>query len=192
VSSPELTVRPLTPDTWEDFETVMGARGGAGGCWCMHWRSSIAEWMENKGDGNKAAMRALAERDTPPGVVGYLDAEPVAWCAFGDRSDFPRMQRSALLKPIDDEPVVSLACLLITKDHRGDGLSAAWISAVCDYLAETSQTRTVEAYPVEPAGGRRAGPDTAMTGIASVFTAAGFTEVARPRHDRPIMRYELP
>lgn len=192
MTSPELTVRPLTADTWEDFETVMGARGGAGGCWCMHWRLSIAEWMENKGDGNKAAMRALAERDTPPGVVGYLDAEPVAWCAFGDRSDFPRMQRSALLKPVDDEPVVSLACLLIKKDHRGDGLSAAWIAAVCDYLAETSQTRTVEAYPVEPPAGRRAGPDTAMTGIASVFTAAGFTEVARPKHDRPVMRYELP
>ena len=40
----------------------MGARGGAGGCWCMHWRLSIAEWMENKSNCNKAAMRALAER----------------------------------------------------------------------------------------------------------------------------------
>jgi hypothetical protein len=74
----------------------------------------------------------------------------------------------------------------------GDGLSAACIAAVCDYLAETSRTRTVEAYPVEPPDGRRAGPDTAMTGIANVFTAAGFTEVARPRHNRPVMRYELP
>jgi GNAT superfamily N-acetyltransferase len=192
MTSPELTVRPLTVDTWDDFETVMGARGGARGCWCMHWRSSIAEWMENKGDGNKAAMRALAERDAPPGVVGYLDAEPVAWCAFGDRSDFPRMQRSALLKPIDDEPVVALACLLIRKDHRGHGLSAALIAAVCDHLAETSQTRTIEAYPVEPPGGRSAGPDTAMTGIASAFADAGFTEVARPKHDRPIMRFDLP
>jgi hypothetical protein len=50
MTSPELTVRPLTVDTWDDFETVMGARGGARGCWCMHWRSSIAEWIENKGD----------------------------------------------------------------------------------------------------------------------------------------------
>lgn len=187
-----LTASPLTAETWEDFETVMGARGGAGGCWCMHRRLSIAEWMENKGEGNKAAMRALAKRDTPPGVVGYLDAEPVAWCAFGDRSEFPRMRRSALLKPVDDEPVVSLACLLVKKDRRDQGLSVAWLSAVCDYLAETSRTRTVEAYPVEPPAGRRAGRDTAMTGIARVFTAAGFTEVARPRHDRPVMRYELP
>ncbi|WP_407564532.1 hypothetical protein [Streptomyces sp. 184] len=192
MSPAQWTVRPLTANTWEDFETVMGARGGAAGCWCMHWRSSIAEWMENKGDGNRAAIRALAERETPPGVVGYLDAEPAAWCAFGNRSDFPRMQRSALLKPVDDEPVVSLTCLLIKKEHRGGGLSAAWITAVCDYLAETSPTRTVEAYPIEPPAGRRAGPDTAMTGIAGAFTDAGFTEIARARHDRPIVRYKLP
>ena len=191
MTSREFTIAPLTTDTWQDFETVMGARGGAGGCWCMHWRSSIAEWMENKGDGNKAAMRALAERGAPPGVIGYLDGEPVAWCAFGDRSDFPRMQRSTLLKPVDDEPVVSLACLLIRKDHRGDGLLPAWIAAVCSHLAEASPTRTVEAYPVEPPAGRRAGPDTAMTGIASAFAAAGFIEVARPKRDRPVMRCEL-
>jgi hypothetical protein len=191
MSTPALTVKPLTPETWEDFETVMGARGGARGCWCMHWRLSMAEWMENRGTGNKAAMRALAKGSRPPGVVGYLDSRPVAWCAFGDRSDFPRMQRSALLKPVDDEPVASITCLLIAKDHRGEGLSAALIAAVCGHLAETSEARIVEAYPVEPPPGRRAGPDTAMTGIASAFADAGFTEVARPRRDRPIMRYEL-
>ncbi|GAA1490585.1 GNAT family N-acetyltransferase [Brachybacterium sacelli] len=185
-------MRPLTRDTWEDFETVMGARGGARGCWCMHWRLCITEWVDNKGEGNKAAMRALAEGDRSPGVVGYLDTEPVAWCAFGDRSDFPRMQRSTLLQPVDDEPVISLTCLLIKKSHRSEGLLPAWITAVCDHLAETSRTRTVEAYPVEPSHGRKAGPDTAMTGIDSAFTAAGLTKVARPKRDRPVLRYHLP
>lgn len=192
MTAPTVTVKPLRPATWDDFETVMGARGGARGCWCMHWRLNINEWMDNKGEGNKAAMRALAELDTPPGVVGYLDAEPVAWCAFGDRSDFPRLQRSTLLKPVDDEPVVSLTCLLIKKEYRSEGLLPAWITAVRDYLDETSRIRTVEAYPVEPPAGRQAGPDTAMTGIASAFTDAGFTEIARPRKDRPIMRFTLP
>ncbi|MGC0249488.1 GNAT family N-acetyltransferase [Pseudactinotalea sp. Z1748] len=170
----------------------MGSRGGARGCWCMHWRLSIDEWMENKGEGNRTAMRALAESERPPGVVGYLDEDPVAWCGFGDRTDFPRMQRSALLKPVDDQPVIALTCLLLRKSHRGEGLLSAWITAVCDHLARTSMTRTVEAYPVDPSQGRRAGPDTAMTGLASAFRATGFTEVARPKHDRPVMRYRLP
>ncbi|SDJ00622.1 hypothetical protein [Nonomuraea jiangxiensis] len=191
MSTAELTVKPLSRETWDDFETVMGANGGARGCWCMHWRLSMQEWMEGKGAGNKAAMRKLAARKTPPGVVGYLDDDPIAWCGFGDRSDFPRMQRSALLKPVDDEPVISLTCLLIKKGHRGEGRSAQLIAAVCDYLGETCETGTIEAYPVEPVEGRRAGPDNAMTGIASAFLAAGFTEVARPRTDRPVMRYSL-
>lgn len=187
----DLTVRPLRSDTWGDFETVMGANGGARGCWCMHWRLSMDEWMEGKGDGNKAAMRNLAKRKTPPGVVAYLDDEPIAWCGFGDRSDFPRMQRSSLLKPIDDEPVISLTCLFIKKGHRGKGLSSDLIVAVCDYLAEIAEARMVEAYPVEPAKGRKAGADNAMTGIAGAFLTAGFAEIARPRSDRPVMRYSL-
>jgi GNAT superfamily N-acetyltransferase len=157
----------------------------------MHWRLSMEEWMEGKGDGNKAAMRDLAQREDPPGVVAYANDEPIAWCGFGDRSEFPRMQRSALVKPVDDEPVISLTCLLVKKGHRGEGLCSALIVAVCEYLAETAGTRTVEAYPVEPAPGRKAGPDNAMTGIASAFLAAGFTEIARPRSDRPVMRYSL-
>jgi hypothetical protein len=31
-----------------------------------------------------------------------------------------------------------------------------------------------------------------MTGIAGAFTAAGFTEGARPEHKRSVVRYELP
>jgi GNAT superfamily N-acetyltransferase len=186
-----LKVRALTTDTWDDFETVMGANGGARGCWCMHWRLNMDEWMAGKGDGNRAAMRKLAARKTPPGVVAYRDDEPVAWCGFGDRSDYPRMERSSLLKPVDDEPVVSLTCLLVKKGHRGEGLLSELITAVCDYLADNADTRTVEAYPVDPAEGRRAGADNAMTGIASAYRAVGFTEVARPKKDRPVMRYSL-
>ena len=30
------TTRPLTPDTWEDFATLVEANNGVwGGCWCM-------------------------------------------------------------------------------------------------------------------------------------------------------------
>nr|WP_281353698.1 GNAT family N-acetyltransferase [Phytoactinopolyspora mesophila] len=147
--------------------------------------------MAGKGDGNRAAMRDLAEGSAPPGVVGYLDGTPVAWCGFGHRSDFPRMQRSSLLKPVDDEQVVSLTCLFVKRSHRGKGLCSDLIVAVCGYLAETAEAQTVEAYPVEPADGRKAGADNAMTGIASAFRAAGFTEIARPRSERLVMRYSL-
>jgi hypothetical protein len=123
--------------------------------------------------------------------VAYDGDEPVAWCGYGTRADFPRMERSALLKPVDDEPVISLTCLFIKKGRRGESLCTQLIKAVCDHLAENGDAPVVEAYPVDPAEGRRAGADTAMTGIARAFVAAGFTEIARPKRDRPVMRYSL-
>jgi GNAT superfamily N-acetyltransferase len=185
-----LTVRELSKDTWGDFEDVLGKNGGARGCWCMHWRLSIAEFMSSKGDGNKRAMRRLADRKSPPGVVIYRGTTPVAWCSLGPRASFPRLERSPLLASIDDEPVCAIACVFVHKKYRGTGRLSAILDAVCNYATENGYT-TAEGYPIEPRDGRRAGSDTAMTGIASAFRDAGFHEVARPRKDRPIMRRPL-
>jgi hypothetical protein len=100
VKSEKLMVRPLTRENWSDFEAVMGPNGASRGCWCMHWRLSIAEWMDKKGDGNRRAMRRLAAKTPPPGLIGYLDGKPIAWCSLGPRSVFPRLERSPLLKAV--------------------------------------------------------------------------------------------
>ncbi|MFC4014207.1 GNAT family N-acetyltransferase [Nonomuraea purpurea] len=156
----------------------------------MHWRLSIAEWMEGKGEGNKQAMRRLAQREPVPGVVVYDNDTPVAWCSLGPRSSFPRLERSPLLANLDDGPVCAITCILVQRKHRGSGLLSPILEAVCAYAASAGYT-TAEGYPVEPRAGKRAGADTAMTGIASAFLDAGFSEVARPRGDRPIMRRAL-
>ncbi|GLX93462.1 GNAT family N-acetyltransferase [Herbidospora sp. NBRC 101105] len=186
-----LTVRELSRETWGDFESVLGANGGARGCWCMHWRLSIKEWTEGKGEGNKKAMRRLAGREPAPGLVVYDDDTPVAWCSLGPRSSFPRLERSPLLaKAGDDEGVCAIACVYVEKSHRGSGLLPGILEAVCDWASSAGYAHA-EGYPVEPREGRRAGADTAMTGIASAFLDAGFSEVARPRADRPIMRRKV-
>jgi GNAT superfamily N-acetyltransferase len=120
----------------------------------------------------------------------YRGTTPVAWCSLGKRAAFPRLERSPLLASIDDKPVCAITCILIQKKHRGSGLLRAILDAVCEYAAANGYT-IAEGYPVEPRDGRRAGSDTAMTGIASAFLDAGFREVARPRADRPIMRRSL-
>jgi hypothetical protein len=114
----------------------------------------------------------------------------VAWCSLGPRASFPRLERSPLLASIDDEPVCAIACIVVHRKHRGAGLLPAILDAVCDYAA-AQKYKIAEGYPIEPRAGRRAGSDTAMTGIASAFVDAGFEEVARPRKDRPIMRRAL-
>lgn len=185
-----LTFRELRAETWDDFEQVLGRNGGARGCWCMHWRLSIDEWMEGKGEGNKQAMKDLASCDRAPGVIVYEEDQPVAWCSLGPRASFPRLERSPPLASIDEEPVCAIICILVHRKHRGARLLSPILDAVCEYAATAGYT-IAEGYPIEPRPGRRAGSDTAMTGIASAFLAAGFTEVARARSGRPIMRRTL-
>ena len=187
MSANRLDVRPLTPGNWHDLEAVLGANGGARGCWCMHWRLSISEWMENKGDGNREALRELASKEPAPGLIAYRDGEPMGWCLLGPRSAFPRLERSTHLAPIDNEPVCAIVCLFIHRKHRRAGLLTELLDAASGFAASNGYN-VVEGYPVDPPAGKKAGSDTVMTGIASVFLSAGFTEVARPKADRPIMR----
>jgi hypothetical protein len=181
------TAAPLTPETWKDFEEVMGSNGGARGCWCMHWRLSFTEWSAGRGDGNRDALRKRANKQPPPGLVCYLAGEAVGWVGIGDRSEYPRLQRSAVTKAVDDTPAWVITCLFVRRGHRKQGLQVEMIAAACDFAAEQDQ-QTVEGIPVDPASGKTAGADNAMTGIASAFREAGFTEVARPKKDRPVMR----
>lgn len=186
----DFTTAPLTSQTWVDFEKVMGPNGGARDCWCMHWRLPFAEWEKGRDGGNRSAMRERAEQQPPPGLVCYVDGEPVGWVGIGDRSEYPRLQRSPVTKAVDDTPVWVITCLYVRGSHRQQGLQADMIAAACSVAAENG-LQAVEGFPVEPAAGKKAGADNAMTGIASAFLTAGFTEVARRKKDRPAMRRDV-
>jgi hypothetical protein len=185
--SSEMTSAALTERTWADFEQVMGTNGGASGCWCMHWRLPYKQWEQGRGDGNRRQMHQRTLAAPPPGLVCYLDEDPVGWIGVGHRDEYPRMGRSPITRPIDDTEAWVISCIYLGRDHRHQRLQTPMISAACGFAAEQGQ-RAVDAYPVDPADGKRAGADNAMTGIASAYVAAGFTEIARPRPDRPVMR----
>jgi GNAT superfamily N-acetyltransferase len=179
-------VHPLTPERWSDFESLFGAKGACGGCWCMFPRLKRSEYEKRKGDGNRRAMKKLVDSGRVVGLLGYVGSEPVAWCSIEPRERIGSLSRSRILAPVDAEPVWSIVCLFLSKSHRGRGLSARMIEAAVRY-AKSQGARIVEAYPVEP----REKPMPAVfayPGIASAYLAAGFREVARRSETRPIMR----
>jgi len=180
---------PFTYDRWKDFVKLFGKRGACGGCWCMWWRQTAKEFEASKGDKNRRKMEKLVASGGVPGVLAYHDGEPVGWCAVAPRSDYPRLSRSRILKPVDDSPVWSIVCLFVAKGHRGLGVSSALIKAAVEFVCERGG-RLVEAYPVEP--GKKRMPDIfAFHGLAVSFSRAGFREVARRSKTRPVMRYEI-
>lgn len=187
---PKLRTRELTGDTWRDLTEVLGENGGAQGCWCMHWRVSFGEWKAGQGDGNRAALRERADRTPPAGVVGYLDDQPVGWIAVGPRDEYARMSRSPVMRPVDDTTAWIVSCVFVHRNARDQDLPVQLIEAACDLAARYDQ-EALDAVAVEPAEGKRAGADNVMTGLASSFRKAGFTEIARPKPDRPYLRRRL-
>ncbi len=182
----DLEARPLTLDRWPDLEKLFGSRGACGGCWCMFWRLPRARFVKQKGARNKAAFRRIVNSGPPPGLLGYRNGEPVAWCALAPRDAYPVLDRSRILKRVDERPVWSIVCLFVDKRFRRSGVATRMIDVAKAY-ARTRGAAILEAYPVEPKTGKT--PDIfAWTGFASSFRRTGFEEVARRSPTRPIMR----
>jgi len=188
-SPAELDVRPVTSARWKDLCTLFGAQGACGGCWCMWARLPRAQYASGLGATNKRRLHALVMSGTPPGLIGYLRGEPVAWCSLAPRESFERLERSRVMKPVDEQPVWSIVCLMVRKDMRGKGFSRAMIEGAAAFAKKHGAT-IVEAYPTEP-GAKRMADTFAWMGLASAYRAAGFEEVARRSKTRPVLRRAL-
>ena len=183
----DLSFHPVTAQRWDDFETLFGPRGAVGGCWCMWFRLKRSEFEVQKGEGNKQAMRRIIDSGEIPGLLAYHQEEPVGWCSVAPREDFPVLDRSRILKRVDDQPVWSVVCFFIARPYRHHGVSLQLLQAALDYAQEHG-ARIVEGYPVEPKKGST--PDVfAYTGLVSMFLQLGFVEAARRSETRPLMRY---
>jgi GNAT superfamily N-acetyltransferase len=182
-----LTFYPLTSDRWQDFEKLFGPRGACGGCWCMYWRLTRSQFEDQKGEFNQRNMKALVESGEVPGILAYSGDEPVGWCSIAPREEFQSLERSRILKPVDEQPVWSVVCFFVARSYRRQGVTVQLLKAAIEY-AKSNGARIIEGYPVEPKEGKA--PDVFVyTGLASAFQQAGFTEVLRRSETRPIMRY---
>ena len=180
---------PLTPPYWSDFEQLFGPRGACGGCWCMWWRLRHSVFEKQKGEANRQAMKQIVDSGKIPGILAYLEGQPVGWCSVAPREDFPRLDRSRILKRIDNQPVWSVVCFFVAKPYRRQGLTIRLLKAAVQYVKEQGGT-ILEGYPMQPKQGKL--PDAfAWTGLASAFRQAGFREVHRGSPTRPIFRYFL-
>lgn len=189
----KITVRPLTRERWPDLEAIFNARGCsvARGCWCMFYRrsgDSAPPAGLTRAQRNRADLRALARSDPPPGLVGYRDKVPVGWISLGPREDFRKLERSPVMKPVDDRPVWSIVCFVVPSEFRGQGVARALLEGAIAWARKRGVT-LLEAYPVDKRG--RGSDDSLWFGVKSMYDDAGFEEVARRRPARPVVRLNL-
>ncbi len=183
----DLAFRPVTPERWSDLETLFGPRGACGGCWCMYWRLRRSEFEQFKGEGNRQFLKSIVDSGEVPGLLAYHDGKPVGWVSVGPRPAFSALERSRILKPVDEQPVWSVVCFFVARAYRRKGVTIALLKAAVEY-AHQRGAAILEGYPVEPKDAKAPDPFV-YTGLASAFLQAGFQEVLRRSETRPIMRY---
>jgi len=155
----------------------------------MLWRLAAAEWRRGKGETNRQAMRMRVASGVAPGILAYAGDDPVGWISIAPREEFPRMLKSRIVAPLDDQPVWAVTCFFIHSGFRRRGVATSLLMAACAFAARNG-ARIIEGYPIDPRGERYANA-FAWTGIMRVFELAGFEEVARRSDKRPVMRRTL-
>jgi GNAT superfamily N-acetyltransferase len=183
------TIHPVDKTRWPDLVRLFADNGACAGCWCMWFRQSAKEFADNAWAKNKKAMKSLIQGGVRPGLLAYIDGEPQGWVSVGPREDFPRLNRSRVTKPVDEEEVWSIVCLFINRKARRAGLSGHLINAAVDYAAKQG-ARIVEGYPIDHSVKTPTNSE-AFVGTVSMFEKAGFKEVARRADARPLMRKRL-
>ena len=116
-------------------------------------------------------------------------SRPVAWCSVAPREDFSSLNRSRVLKALDDKPTWSLVCFFVAKSHRGQGVLADLIEGAAAW-AKRHGGSLLEAYPTAPRRGVLP-PVSSFMGVPSVFERQGFEEAARPSAAKVVMRRQL-
>jgi GNAT superfamily N-acetyltransferase len=179
----------LSAANWQEFETLMGEKGGCGNCWCMYFRLPYRDFQANKPDGNKKLMKQLVNKALPQGLIASMNKEPVGWIALAPREDYMRLGNSRSFKRIDDKPVWSITCFFIKKGFRHMGLSGELIKGAID-LARKKKIRTLEAYPAIPYDKNTPHPFL-WVGVLSSFIKNGFSIVRQSSKSRAMVRIEL-
>ena len=155
----------------------------------MWWKLSHSEFMQKRGEENKKALKSIVDAGNIPGILAYSESQPIGWCALAPRETYPTLERSRLLKRIDDKSVWSVVCFFTAKRFRRKGLTVKLLKTAIDHVRKKGG-KIIEGYPVEPKKGQTPDP-FAYTGTASAFRKAGFVEVVRRSETRPIMRYVI-
>jgi GNAT superfamily N-acetyltransferase len=185
-----LETRPLTADRWGDLVELFERPGAsiARGCYCMAYRRSGRHEPPaglTYSEANKRALRALVDRGVVPGLLAYESGRPVGWISLGPREDYAKLARSPVMKPVDDKPVWSIVCFFVDAKARHRGVADALLRGAIAWARSQGAT-LLEAYPCDKPA--TASDDAMWFGAKTMFDRAGFTEVARRKPARPVMR----
>jgi GNAT superfamily N-acetyltransferase len=197
-----LKVVPANEASCDDLQTVFGVRGDPHRCQCQRYRMQRGESWASVGV-EELAFRLREQTDcgqpgsgTTSGMVGYLDSEPVGWCAVAPRSAHPRLLLKTRVpwegraEDKTDGGVWAVTCFVTRAGFRRRGVTYALARAAVDFARDRG-ARAVEGYPMITHPGQEITWGEVHVGSRSIFAAAGFTEISKPTLRRVVMRIDF-
>jgi GNAT superfamily N-acetyltransferase len=192
-----MRIVPANQASWEDIQSVFGARGMAARCQCQRYKLAPGEaFVKFPAEERAHRLRVQTDcggSDGTTGLVAYLDGEPVGWCAVEPRSAYGGLLRSFRVpwegrsEDKADDTVFAVTCFFTRAGFRKRGVSRALARAAVDFARE-SGARAIEGYPIVT---KDVILEELHVGTQGVFAAAGFTEVSRPTLRRVVMRIDF-
>ncbi len=185
----------------DDLGAILGERGEGARCQCQRYKLAPREAFKH----HPAQVRAERLRsqtrcghpDGPTsGLVAYLGAEPVGWCAVEPRNAYAGLARvyrvpwAGRAEDKADGTVWAVTCFFARAGYRRRGVSRALAAAAVDH-ARAGGARAVEGYPMITEPGREIAWGELHVGSHTIFAAAGFREVGRPTPRRAVMRIDF-
>ncbi len=175
-----LAVKAVDSSTWADFDALFRSKGAPSYCWCMAWRMTKEELKKNTSPNRKKFIRKRVQAGIPIGLLGYVDAKPVAWCSIAPRDTYERLGGDESLTP-----TWSIACFFIKKEYRDRGYVDILVHHAKKY-AKSNGAKFLEAYPVEPSS-----PSYRFMGFKQTFAKAKFKFLRMAGTRRHVMVHKL-
>lgn len=129
----------------------------------MVWRNMANGKDRSKKDDKKNSLKTYVDQGLPIGILCYDNTEPTAWCAVAPRDSYRNLGGTKTR-----DPVWSLVCFFVKKDHRKQGVIRKLI-ATAEQYAKKNGAAYLEAYPVD-----KASPSYRFMGFKSTFEASGY------------------
>jgi hypothetical protein len=169
----DLSVRPLTPETWPAWSELVEANNGVwGGCWCMGFHVKLGK--DRTAAQNRADKEELVRQDRTHAALVFDGDRCLGWCQFGSPDELPQIKSRRLYeKDLVALPDWRITCFFTGKGLRGRGVAHAALAGALKEIAGYGGG-TVEGYP-EETDDRSVSGSFLHTGPMAAFESHGFT-----------------
>ena len=180
------TSKPLTRETWADFDALVHAHNGVfGGCWCLSFHPKVVGLNYQE---RRAAKRTLVSKGQAHAALVYDGETCVGWCQFGSPAELPEIKNKKNYEAtrVGDPPPWRLTCFFVDRHHRKQGVAAAGLRGALEQIAQLGGG-VVEAYP-ENTSGKMVSPTFLHAGTLAMFERAGFKPDRQIGKNKWVMR----